>query len=136
MPRGGRRPGAGAPKGNSNALSVVKLYSMALALHTYLKDVPEAGPELRRLGQEAGVLGSNRGNYFEADRNRAITFLYAQVFGGLIEKQSDTIKDNQPNQPPAPSTARAEATSPVPPPTPQPAPASPSRNKRKRTKNN
>ncbi|MBI5288417.1 MAG: hypothetical protein HY873_05550 [Chloroflexi bacterium] len=75
MPRGGRRPGAGAPKGNfngvTNGASSVRLRMVYQAVLLY-PDKPALIADLHR----AGFLPNNLRRYFRA----AVGFLYHYIF--------------------------------------------------------
>ena len=101
MPRGGRRPGAGARKGNTNAMR-----SMNYSLHARLVyERMIAHPDLRELGEVLIANGLSLPRKFTAEDNRrALQILYAHFFDRSAAIQSTTIKHNQPTAPRTPSS--------------------------------
>jgi hypothetical protein len=88
MPRGGRRPGAGAPKGNLNALrggAFSERHRIAFALL-------ECHPDRRQLAADMYAAGliSNRRN-FKFDMRKITRYLYQLWVDRFAEDQSVTI---------------------------------------------
>jgi hypothetical protein len=99
MPRGGRRPGAGARKGNTNALKSMNHSPRARMVYELLL----IHPDKRLLGQILIDNGLSLPRKFTPrDRRRAIEIYYNHFFDRSDPKQSTTIKHKQP---PAPATA-------------------------------
>ena len=95
MPRGGKRPGAGAPRGNVNALTrglhAHRPWLAYLVFHHY---PPRAGRVLTRELIAAGVLPRHRPST-RRDMRRLLAYLINKWFDCLPANQSRTIKHNQ-----------------------------------------
>ncbi len=101
MPRGGKRPGAGAPKGNFNAVrsgnhsSRMLLVYLALLNH---RDRKAVAWEL----YERGFFPPPR-KRFNRDVRGVVAYLYRRWFDSSAPIQSTTISQEQPHPPkPAP----------------------------------
>lgn len=96
MPHGGKRPGAGAPKGNFNGVRTGKHSQRMLEVYLLLVSYP---PHLvRDLAKDL----HNRGFFpppsrrFNGDLRGVVAYLHNRFFDSAIELQSNPIKSNQP----------------------------------------
>jgi hypothetical protein len=107
MPRGGRRPGAGAPRGNFNGIRSGN-YSKRM-LMVYLAIINH--PDKRALAYELLAQGfiTPPAMRFNGDLRGAINYLYHRWFDCLPPTQSNPIKDTPPAAPPADSDPPAAA---------------------------
>src|SRR3990172_4201371 len=104
MPRGGRRPGAGAPKGNFNAVRSGNHSRRMLMVYLALINHPDrcaVGMELYRAGFFPGYK-------YNGDLRGAVAFLYKLLFDSPGPEQSIAIKDDQTGTP-DPRTADSDA---------------------------
>ncbi len=93
MPRGGRRPGAGARKGNTNALKSINNSPRAQMVY----EVISVHPDKRALGQILIDNGLSLPRKFTpADTRRAVAIYYKHFFDSPEPKQSkrSTTADN------------------------------------------
>jgi hypothetical protein len=116
MPRGGRRPGAGAPKGNFNAVTTGN-NSMRLLLVgakiMILKDDLTRVDERARLKQifiESGCFPLPT-RQFNGDLKRLVEILWREWFDSHQSTQSNAIKDLPRFRAPRPSARRRETQS-------------------------
>jgi hypothetical protein len=99
MPRGGRRPGAGARKGNTNALKSMNHSTRARLVYELLL----IHPDKRLLGQILVDNGLSLPRKFTPrDRRRAVEIYYNHFFDRSESKQSTTIKHSQQPTPETP----------------------------------
>jgi hypothetical protein len=95
MPRGGRRPGAGAPKGNFNAVRSGNRSKRMLMVYMALKqhdDLLAVGREL----YEHGLIHPPRGprkEVFNGDVRPIVNYLYHRCFDRSDDGQSPTIEE-------------------------------------------
>jgi hypothetical protein len=111
MPRGGRRPGAGAPKGNFNAVTTGN--NSARLLMVYLRMVRAmAFPDDPRsiIDREHLKVWLVEGGFFvpphyrfNGDTRGALRFLWKKWFDSSPAEQSKAIKDLPPHRSPRPS---------------------------------
>jgi hypothetical protein len=97
MPRGGRRPGAGAPKGNFNAVRSGLRSRRMVMVYMALLEILEKRDATRKLAlvmYEAGFFPPPS-HKFNNDLRGAVWFLYKRWFDSPQDGQSNTIKDNQ-----------------------------------------
>jgi hypothetical protein len=100
MPRGGRRPGAGAPKGNFNAMTTGNNSVRMLLVYMNLVRLsdpnnPALTAERKQLGQwlvEGGFINPPRYR-FNDDTKGAIEFLWRKWFDSPHATQPKAIKD-------------------------------------------
>lgn len=112
MPRGGRRPGAGALKGNFNAARTGK-HSRRVLL-TYLRLLEYlANEDKDALMREACLAGfcPPPKHRFNGDNRGLVEWLYRKWFVNPVAEQSTTINNNQPEAPAAPATEAPAPTS-------------------------
>lgn len=107
MPRGGKRPGAGAPKGNFNGVRTGNHSARMLMVYLALVNYPEEG--LKALGDDLYAQGfyPPPRKRFNGDLRGFVAYLYRRWFDSPGEKQSSPIKPNQTDahhetEPPAP----------------------------------
>jgi len=94
MPRGGKRPGAGAPKGNFNALRSGNFSSRMLMVYLAVVNHPDHKTLARDLF-EHGFFPPPR-KRFNKDIRGLVDYLYRKWFDSPESTQSITIKNNQP----------------------------------------
>ena len=92
MPRGGKRPGAGAPKGNFNGVRSGDHSVRMLAVYLALVNYPEEG--LKALGDDLYKQGfyPPPEKRFNGDLRGFVAYLYRRWFDSPAEK---AIKSNQ-----------------------------------------
>lgn len=96
MPRGGRRPGAGARKGNTNALTSMNHSPRARLVYELIL----LHPDKRALGQILIDNGLSLPRKFTpAEYRRVVEILYKHFFDSSAGKQSTTINHDQPPSP-------------------------------------
>ena len=91
MPRGGRRPGAGAPKGNFNAVRSGNHSRRMLMVYLAVINNPDPRAVIMAL-YRAGFFPANR---FNGNLRGAVAFLYRLLFDSPCPEQSTAIKDGQ-----------------------------------------
>ena len=95
MPRGGKRPGAGAPKGNFNAMRSGNRSKRMLMVYLALKQ----HPDLLSVGRELlaqGLIHPPRGPRrvcFNGDVRPIVTYLYHRWFDRSDDEQSPSIEE-------------------------------------------
>jgi len=96
MPRGGRRPGAGARKGNTNAMRSMNYSARARLVYELILLYPDK----RALGQILIDNGLSLPRKFtRAEYRRAVEIWYKHFFDSSAGKQSTTINHDQPPAP-------------------------------------
>ena len=95
MPRGGKRPGAGAPRGNFNGVRTGDHSVRMLAVYLALVNYPEEG--LKALGDDLYKQGfyPPPEKRFNGDLRGFVAYLYRRWFDSPAEIQSNAIKPNQ-----------------------------------------
>jgi len=107
MARGGRRPGAGARRGNFNAVRSGK-HSPRMAM-VYLRMLAEPDKlGLGRLLLAAGLVQPPPHHRDPPDVSRVTEFLWHHWFDSSDAKPSNTINDNQPIPSPLPAQTPAQ----------------------------
>ena len=95
MPRGGRRPGAGAPKGNFNAFQGARNSARAeIVVQRMLLLDKDEQRELAYALRDAGFLVPPH-NRFNKDVRGAVEFLWRRWFDSSQGKQSATASNNR-----------------------------------------
>ncbi len=95
MPRGGKRPGAGAPKGNFNAVRSGNYSSRMLMVYLALVNHPDHKALAWDLC-EHGFFPPPR-KRFNKDVRGVVDYLWRKWFDRLEGKQSETIRNDQPS---------------------------------------
>ena len=109
MPRGGKRPGAGAPKGNFNGYRNGNHSDRMLMVYLAIVNHPDHKALAYDL-YEQGFFPPPR-KRFNKDVRGVVTYLYHKWFDCLGQEQSNPIKSNQPA---ALDPAPADSTPPPP----------------------
>lgn len=99
MPRGGRRPGAGAPKGNFNAVRGGNHSHRMLLVYLTLINHPDR----RWVGEQLYRAGFYPNCRYNGDLRGAVAFLYRLFFDRPAPEQSSSIKDGQTDAPDPPA---------------------------------
>lgn len=97
MPRGGRRPGAGAPKGNFNAVRSGNRSRRMLMVYLALINHPDKRAIARELA-EHGLIHPPRGprrEVFSGDVRPIVAYLYRRWFDNPESGQSPSIDSGQ-----------------------------------------
>ncbi len=113
--RGGKRPGAGAPKGNFNAMRSGNRSRRMLMVYLAVVNHPDRLALGRDL-LEQGFLHPPRGprrTRFNGDVRGVVTYLYRKWFDCPDDEQSHSIKDNQPATPVTPPVESETAPAPL-----------------------
>ena len=110
MPRGGKRPGAGAPKGNFNAVRSGNHSSRMLLVYLALVNHPDRAAVAWEL-YEQGFFPPPR-KRFNGDLQGVVTYLYRRWFDSSAPIQSTSINNNQP-QSAAPAETRPASFGPA-----------------------
>ncbi len=117
MPRGGKRPGAGAPKGNFNGMRTGNNSRRMQMVYLALLNHPDRNSVIWEL-YEQGFFPPPR-KRFNGDVRGVVTYLYHRWFDSPARVQSMEIKPEQP-QSAAPGETRAASFEPAPSRTDQP----------------
>ncbi len=107
MPRGGKRPGAGAPRGNFNGVRTGNHSTRMLMVYLALINYPERGKKALACDlYEQGFYPPPR-KRFNGDLRGLVAYLYRRWFDSPAEIQSSPTKPTQTTahhepEPPAP----------------------------------
>ena len=115
MPRGGKRPGAGAPKGNFNAVRSGNRSRRMLMVYLAVVNHPDRlalGRELLEQGFIHPPRGPRR-TRFNGDVRGVVTYLYRKWFDRSDDEQSHSINNDQPAALVAPPAESETAPAPL-----------------------
>ncbi len=109
MPRGGKRPGAGAPKGNFNGVRNGNHSGRMLAVYMGIVNHPDHKALAYELYEQGFFPPPHK--RFNNDVRGVVRYLYHRWFDSPAPAQSNPIKRNQPAAPdPAPADSDQPTT--------------------------
>ncbi len=95
MPRGGKRPGAGAPRGNFNGVKSGNHSSRMLAVYIALVNHPDKKALARDLYEHGFIIPPRM--RFNNDVRGVVTYLWNKWFDRIPAMQSTAINPDQPS---------------------------------------